>query len=194
MVDLPTLRLDSEPPALARPIPLAHPASTGLGDIAGGIWRRKLLAATVFVLVFAPMAAIVLSLPSRFTSTALILADPKKPNLTDLQTVINPGTPNEDVLSTVRSDVQILESDGLAHRVIEKLHLESQPDFVPKASPLFGLRELITRRLDLPEPAPAPDAAFVQYQKSFSAINDGKSYIISASFSDADPAQAHRLS
>jgi capsular exopolysaccharide synthesis family protein len=170
-----------------------------MGDLLASLWRRKLLFVISFALLMCLCVHLILGLTPRYTSDAMLMIDPTKTHITDLQAVQDSAGAVSD-LNFVRSEMQILTSSELARQVIVALDLVHNPEFADHPGfwqlwikPLLG-------RFGLSKPAgppPTPDqqiaATLVNYGARLSAYNDARSYIIDIGFSATDPALAQRI-
>jgi capsular exopolysaccharide synthesis family protein len=177
-------------------VELGKPSVT-LTSVLAIVWRQRLAFLAAALVTFAIAAAFITSLRPRYESEALLMVDPRQTNITNLQSIQDSSTTLSD-LNFVRSQMQILTSDELARRVVEDMKLQDDPAFASPPSGLAALTLDVRRWLGLPPPAVMPsahplDEAVGQYQSRFGAFSDGKSFIISASFSAADPAFAQRV-
>jgi capsular exopolysaccharide synthesis family protein len=89
--------------------------------------RRWLIVATVAILTGAAIA-VVLVLPPRYSAEAMLMVGDQQPRMLDLQAVVA-GTDSE----LIESEVQIMRSRRIAHLVIDKLQLLSDPAFADEA-------------------------------------------------------------
>ena len=71
-------------------------------------------------------------LPNQYTSTAVVMLDQRKNNVTELSAVLSqlPTDP-----ATLQNQIQIITSRELASEVVTKLHLYDDPEFAPKLVP-----------------------------------------------------------
>ncbi len=167
----------------------------GLGELMGLLWQRKFLFAAVFILVCAAAFGVIASLPRAYTSSALLVLDPRETNYTNLPQVVTTAAQNSELsLNLVRSEIQVLKSQELARRVVEALNLANDPTFMRPGGLLSRLTNLlpwhekgvVTKESKL-------EAATLQYEKALDLFNDGKSFVISAKFSAATPELAQRV-
>ncbi|MFC6790241.1 Wzz/FepE/Etk N-terminal domain-containing protein [Methylobacterium komagatae] len=120
-------RISGEPVRMV--LPEVAPARPDARTIARRLWRGS-----PFIilggLLMAALAVVVLGLltPS-YTSNIQILVDP-----TDLRVVendVNARAPQADSgVSIAESQVRVIQSDNVLRRVVEKLHLDQDEDFV----------------------------------------------------------------
>ena len=90
----------------------------------------------VAVLVVAITAAIVMQMRPMYTSTAVVMLDERRNNIADSSAVLS-DLPSGNQ-ATVQNQVQILTSLELAGRVVDNLHLVSDPEFNPDSSGWFA--------------------------------------------------------
>lgn len=135
--------------------------------------------------------AVVFALPTSYSSTAVVMIEPRKNNVTDQSSVLSelPTDP-----ASVQNQIQLLTSRDLASRVIDKLGLADDPEF---AGPLaqVSLDPLHWLGLSAP-PNPALDAerhydgVVTAFLKHLSVDAVGLSTSISVTFSARDPEKA----
>ncbi|MEO8894965.1 MAG: Wzz/FepE/Etk N-terminal domain-containing protein, partial [Rhizomicrobium sp.] len=75
---------------------------------------------------------IALALPTIYTSSAVVMLDPRKNNVTDPSQVLAQveGDP-----ASLQNQIQLLTSRGLAEKVIVRLKLDEDPEFNPAIAP-----------------------------------------------------------
>src|SRR5215470_3728320 len=89
--------------------------------------KHQLLLAGILVLLTAATAALALLLPNTYRPVARIEIDPLEGGITTLHEIQNAKSEaDQDYLDT---QVQILQSEGLAMRVIRALQLDQNPEF-----------------------------------------------------------------
>jgi len=83
---------------------------------------------------------VALALPTIYTSSAVVMLDPRKNNVTDPSQVLAQveGDP-----ASLQNQIQLLTSRDLAAKVIAKLKLEDDPEFNPLLAPP-GIGQLVT--------------------------------------------------
>ncbi len=185
----------------AGPMPPPQPngPSLTIKDIARALWRRKLRLLLLFIVLMAPVTAVIMSLPASYTAQAMLVLRTRAPVTQELQSDSMQVQPSvENTMNLIRSEVQILNSETLAERVVQHLDLD-QPG--PSAPPSLLHRGMTAIRQWLGTPAPAvaqsPELRMEQlvkdYRSHLTAFNDGKSFIILVSYSAKDPALAERV-
>lgn len=111
------------------PHPAAPPsAGPSLGDILAGLGARLGLIASVTVAVVALAVVVVTLLPTRYTSSSVVMLDPRKNTIADLNAVLS-ALPTDP--ASIQNQIQILQSRDLAAEVIAKLDLYDDPEFNP---------------------------------------------------------------
>src|ERR1700760_4772501 len=117
------------PQGYAQPVYAPPPASGfELADLIRMIEaRRKLITRVLLGTILCAVAA-ALVLPTTYTSSSEVMLDPRKNNITELTAVLSqlPADP-----ASVQNQLQILQSRDLAAVVIERLHLDQDPEFNP---------------------------------------------------------------
>jgi succinoglycan biosynthesis transport protein ExoP len=128
--------------------------------------RRKTLILRVAIGVVLLAVIAVLLLPTVYSSSAQIMLDQRKNNVTDLSAVLSqlPSDP-----ATVQNEIQVLTSRGLAARVINRLKLYDDPEF-NSALPQSGFH--LTALLD-PSSWFAAAKPAIADQRSRDKITDG---------------------
>ncbi len=170
--------------------------SITLASLLAIAWRRRGTFALAALLTLMIATAIILSLKSRYEAEAMVMVDPRQTNIANVQSVQNSMASLSD-LNVVRSQMQILTSDGLARQVVLDLHLQDDPAFVKPPPQTVPLVSWFEKLLGFDKPAPKPSAHPVEqavndYLSRLGAFSDGKSFIIKLSFTAADPAFAQR--
>ena len=95
-------------------------------DILAAIHRNRRLALFVGSAAAVTVLVVTFFLTPMYQSTATIMLDTRHEQVVDLQAVLS-NLPSDTFV--VDSEVQVLQSPALAHRVIAKLHLDKDPEF-----------------------------------------------------------------
>ncbi len=166
----------------------AERRENGLGELLGLLWERKLLFAMLFLALCAAAGVQIALLVPAYTASALLDLDPRQPHYADLPNVVSNTSENPDLsLDLVRSEMQVLQSPGLARRVIKSLHLQDDPHFL-RPDKYAWLERLLPWNDGRGSTAESQlEAATRQYAKELSLFNDGRSFVISASFTTGTP-------
>jgi capsular exopolysaccharide synthesis family protein len=172
----------------------------------GVVRRRKGIIVAIVALLTLGTLLVALQLTPSYTATAVIGINVRNPNVVNVASVVA-GLPLDP--SVVKSEIDVLQSPGLAGRVIAELHMEDDPEFAPPAQPglLAGLDPLQYlppewRRAVLGE-QPRPSSAQLQAMRLARTIdrflrhlvvtNDPRSYSIAVAFSSRDADKASRV-
>jgi uncharacterized protein involved in exopolysaccharide biosynthesis/Mrp family chromosome partitioning ATPase len=135
---------------------------------------------------FVALAAIVLLLwPSRYSATAVVMLDPRKNNITESSQVLT-GLPTDP--ASVQDQIEILTSRDLAAAVIDRLHLEKDPEFNRALAPFpMSLLEQTS------DPATERSAITDAFLKHLSADSQGLSTAVAVTFWAKDQQKAARI-
>jgi len=126
--------------------------------------------------------AVLMWLPTLYSTSASIMLDPRKNNVADISSVLSqlPTDP-----ASLQNQIQILESHDLAQQVIAKLKLYDDPEFNAALKP--GLFAQSTLSAD---PAAAREKIIAAFQNNLSVSAEGLSTTLSATFTSRDPDKA----
>ena len=116
-------RQSASPPA---PHSVAPGASFELADILAVLRVRAGLILRVAFLVVALAVVIVYLLPTKYSSSAVVMLDPRKNTVADLSSVLSALSTDP---ASLQNQIQVLESRDLAAEVITKLKLYDDPEF-----------------------------------------------------------------
>jgi capsular exopolysaccharide synthesis family protein len=171
--------------------------SLTIGQLFGILWRRKLMFIGFWLLMAGVCIAYIRQLPPEYTSTALLMVDPRQIHFTDLTGVQDSNATSD--LNFVRSEMQIMDSDDIARQVVEALDLANDPEFAPHQGfiernfgPFLARIGIWNSGADHPPPA-SIDAIVSAYQSRFATSNDARSFTIGAAFTASSPAMAQRI-
>jgi polysaccharide biosynthesis transport protein len=117
------------------------------------ISKRRWSIVSLAVLVAILTALVAFSIRPTYRSTATLLIEPGKTKVLSIEEVYSKGLTDRDHYYT---QVEILKSDELARRVIEKLKLDKHPDYDPRIAPP-GWRETLIPAALRPEKKPLTD-------------------------------------
>ncbi len=134
-----------------------------------------------------------LVLPARYASEAVIMLDPRKTNLTNMQSVIS-SIPAEN--AAVRSEMDVILSRAVVNRVIEELNLSNDAEFNPSLTGTgWFLRLFASRRPEEKERQVSEDrtAIATRLLKHLDVTNDGRSYSITIHYTNRDPVLAMKI-
>src|SRR5262245_54925909 len=109
-----------------------------LPSIVSTVWRRRILFSVSTVIPFVISSAIILSLPPRYSADAmLLLPSTFLPSSSLGELTARPLEPTNDQI-VMRNEVEILRSDLLSRKVIERLDLANEPEFRRERRGLIG--------------------------------------------------------
>jgi succinoglycan biosynthesis transport protein ExoP len=168
---------------------LSSPAAL-LTMLAGVIRRQLLLIILITLSVFGLGLAYVITAPSQFTATALLLLDSRRIIIKAEQ---SPAAEAGYDPARVESQVQLLQTDTIALSVIKKLDLTKDPEFACRSStPTAPLLHLFA--------AEKPCSEFERRRTAASAFANrltvrrkGFSYLLEISFTSGDPERAAQI-
>ncbi len=190
---------------------LIHPpgednAKIFLIDILAAIHRNRRLALLVGAAAAAAVLAVTFFLTPMYQSTAQVMLDTRHEQVVDLQAVLS-NLPSDTFV--VDSEVQVLQSPALAHRVIAKLHLDKDPEFnaALRQQNIFsmaigGVKSGIRTVLSYLGVEPASDidsadrteeSVAQAFEKNLTITRQGLTYVISIGFWSEDAAKAVRI-
>lgn len=158
------------------------------------IWRtRGHVIRNVALGVFALTLLVLVLLPSHYASSALVMLDPRKNNVTDLSAVLS-DLPTDS--ASVQNQIQVLSSRDLAAQVVDKLDLMQDDEF--NAPPT--LVSLNPAHWLFPNNETEADAEVRQFNnavdnflKKLTVSAVGMSTTIEVTFSSRDPAKSARI-
>ena len=110
--------------------------------------RRSLIVRVALGTVILAALLIALLLPTKWSSSAVVMLDQRKNNVTDVSAVLSQLTGDP---ATLQNQVQILTSRELAAKAVAKLGLDNDPEFNPAlARP--GLMDIASEMMSLLNP------------------------------------------
>src|SRR5579883_1506591 len=126
-----------------RPIDAAA-REVDLWKFAARLWRRKLAIIVLAFVLFVPAALAIFLLTPLYHAEAVVMIDGSKADILHTKAVL-PGisVPQEDPVSVVQSEIQVITSQQLAKRVIAKLGLLEDPEFNPALRPPSFAKRLL---------------------------------------------------
>jgi exopolysaccharide transport family protein len=158
--------------------------------------RWKLLAATVAAVVALALAFIALTTPL-YSATAIVMLDQQKNSVESADAILS-GLGSDQ--ATIQNQVQILTSQELANRVIDKLKLDQDPEFNPATAgwaAIFGILNPMNwfpKHADTQAAAQGQDleraSLIARFESRLSIEPIGLSTAISITFASSDPQKA----
>ena len=151
------------------------------------ILRHKWLVVFVAMLMCPPAAFYVLTLPSYYDATALMMIDTKHVTFGDSQASSASGNSVADAIA-ISTQVDIMKSPSMAQTVVDRLELTDVPEFrrsLDRRSLLFGVQTAVARLLGSALPIRESLTGAARRQLTGSLLsrkviitNGGKSYLI----------------
>jgi len=181
----------------------------GLADLLMVLSRRKyLLLGTVGIVMLLGIVNVYLLTPL-FTASTSVMVDPREQRVINVESLVA-GVPVDQ--STIESEIQVVQSDELAARVIRQLGLDRLAEFNPKVAaeqdadsfklpslgdlpPVRWLKSLLSDgEEDVPDPAAEEARLQTAIQTKFlsrlSVAGVGRSRVLTINFTSEDPAIA----
>jgi capsular exopolysaccharide synthesis family protein len=175
-------------------------------DVLAAMHRHRRLALTVGLLTAAVVIGWTLALTPQYQSTASIMLDTRREQVVDMQAVLS-NLPSDTFV--VDSEVQVLQSPSLALRVVDKLHLDQDPEFnatlrpatllsVPLAAAKAAFHTVCTwigiaPATDVNGPARRKQAVVQAFEKNLTVSRQGLTYVINIGFYSQDAGKAVRI-
>lgn len=208
---VPSLSTAGAPEAYAEPVHV-YPqtaddtAKIFLIDILAAIHRNRRLAISVGVLAAVAVLVVTLFLTPLYQSTASVMLDTRREQVVDLQAVLS-NLPSDTFV--VDSEVQVLQSEALARKVVQKLHLDQDPEFnatlrpqsllsMPITAVKTAIRNAtiwlgITPANDVDGPDRRLESVVQAFEKNLTISRQGLTYVINISFWSQDARKSVRI-
>lgn len=161
--------------------------------------RWRILAAAPAVLLALSLAYVVVA-TTRYTATSTVLVDPRRANVVDStnnqQVLTNFGTDD----ATIESQTLLIQSVAILQRVVEKLKLTADPEFIPQPSlldPILYPIKLLFASSGPSSGASAEDAAIAKsieiLQKRMKVTRQGTTFLVDINISSESPQKAAKI-
>ena len=192
------MAVDRTASAFASP-PAGADAPFRFGDFLRVLDERRALIRNITILVCGLTLLAVMSLPTLYSTSSVVMLDQRKNNVADLSSVLS-ALPTDP--SSVQNQIQLLSSRELALRVISRLKLYDDPEFNPalngNGSPgLIGLLNPANWGHPQQSAAASPDYLRDAIVSNFLSHLDvsalGLSTSITVTYTARDPAKAARI-
>ena len=131
-----------------REMPPYAPAPFQFADFIRLLDARRILILRILLATVLCALAIAMVLPTTYSSSAVVILDPRKNNVTDLSAVL---TPLGSDPAAVQNQIQIITSRELATTVVDRLKLVDDPEFNPAAA-RPSLMDLVGEMISLLNP------------------------------------------
>ena len=169
-------------------------ASFQLSDVARVARSRSAVVRNVALAVVAVTFVVLMLLPTMYATSASVMLDPRKNNVTDVSSVLSqlPTDP-----ASLQNQIQILTSRDLAQKVISKLRLYDDPEFNASLKPsAFGnfLNAVDPRNwmrdAGAPDLISQRDKIIDAFEHDLTVTAEGLSTTLTVTFTARDPAKA----
>jgi exopolysaccharide transport family protein len=151
--------------------------------------RWPLIAAATLICLALGILYLVLS-PARYTATATMIIDTKRPQLV-ANDIVSEGQVDQ---AAVDSQIETMRSEKVATRVVSRLELGKDPEFVGRARGVLGsLTALFGFGTSEPSDSSAFRAAVANFGQGLRVTRVARSYAVDISFSSLDPVKAGRV-
>ena len=175
--------------------------------LARKLWRRRGVIIMTTLIVSALVVLVDFAIPPTYTATALIMIEPQKPQIANIQPVLSPLSSDSEA---VQGEVEVLKSRLLAERTINQLKLNQDPELSRPAqvlarvpgwerlrdfastilSPLFGHATHVVAR---ERQAPDDDGVVAGFLGHLQVTPVSRSRVIRVSYDSQDPEKAARI-
>lgn len=175
-------------------------------DILAAIHRNRRLALTVGCLAVVAVIVGTFFIAPTYKSTATVMLDTRHEQVVDLQAVLS-NLPSDTFV--VDSEVQVLQSPALAHRVIKKLNLEKDPEFnsALQSKSIFGwafgtvksgIHAAVAflsgqQTTDVNTADRTLESVTEAFENNLTITRQGLTYVINVTFWSQDPEKAVRI-
>ncbi len=192
------MAVDRTASAFASP-PASADVPFRFGDFLRVLDERRALIRNITILVSGLTLLAVMSLPTLYSTSSVVMLDQRKNNVADLSSVLS-ALPTDP--SSVQNQIQLLSSRELALRVISRLRLYDDPEFNPTlgggGSPsLIGLLNPANwghpQQAAVPSPDYLRDVIVSNFLSRLDVSALGLSTSITVTYTARDPAKAARI-
>ncbi|CAH1662502.1 Wzz domain-containing protein [Hyphomicrobiales bacterium] len=155
------------------------------------LWARRWLILAMAGLGFLLAVLVGLSMTPKYVSTAQLFIDPR--DLRVLQNDVSPNTVGGDptsIASYLESQARVIASDSIKSRVVERLGLDSDPDFGGASR---GFLARLLGRSDAGPPRNARLYALAALDRNIVIRRGERSFVIDISATADDPEKAARI-
>ena len=159
--------------------------------------RRWLIVATTLAFIAAALAFLMLVTP-RYTATATILIDLRRSSVAEGDSNQPKSTTPSSDDATVNSQVVLLQSDAVLRRVVDTLHLDTDPEFGGRSSILAPIKRFLTVRPNSPSGQSAEDIAKAKAVGYLAAsrlkvARDGTTFVVDVNATSEDAEKAAKI-
>lgn len=163
--------------------------------IGGVLDARKLIVGTTLAgAVLGVMVA--LATPKKYESNAEILIDPRDIKISDRDLVAG-GLPNDAAMAIIENQIRVMFSGPVLRDVVEKLHLETDPEFNGSgggiANPLSILRALLSGGGGAGDNDRLMAQTTENLARKLSISRGGKNFVVSVGATTQDPLKSAKI-
>jgi capsular exopolysaccharide synthesis family protein len=193
--------------------PPSAPPQMSIADLLMVLKRRRWWLIGTIALITAIGAYMAMTMTPLYTASTSVMVDPREQRVVDIEAVVSGMTPDASMLE---SEMEVIQSDALARRVIAETGLDQTAEFNPEIAaaeaaqnpPLFDPSALnpipyVKGLLSGPE-EPAPEdpearakavqtAMMARFRGALSVASVGRSRVIRISFTSEDPQRAQAV-
>jgi succinoglycan biosynthesis transport protein ExoP len=170
-----------QPHSVAIPsAPSGERITIDLRQISSVLRRRWRSFAVAAVIIMAADAAITILPAPQYTATAEVMLNRRNTKITNNDNVLSALPADSQAVDT---EVQILKSPQLSHRVVASLRLDQDPEFNPNA----------TARASAPLSGKPLEQVVERVRRHLSVSRSGPTYVIDIAFRSQTPAKAAKI-
>lgn len=171
------------------------PSGLSLAEITAIARARRGLILKVALGVLALTALVLFLLPTLYSASALVMLDQRRNNIADASSVLS-SLPTDP--ASVQNQIQILTSRDLASRVVDKLGLDRDPEFISGgiSDTLSQLNPFAPQDMPLDDSAYAwslHERAVTAFQRRLTVEGEGLSTAITIGFTSRSPQKAAQI-
>lgn len=182
-----------EAPAPAAALRWQQP-TVDLREMARILWRRWRTVAAAPALLVALGLIYVVAATTLYTATATVLVDPRRANVVDTNQAVLSNFGTDD--ATIESQTLLIQSVAILQRVVEKLKLTDDAEFMPKPGLLDPIRRLFSAGTpsEGASPEEAAKARSIEIlQKRMKVTRQGTTFLVDINVSSEVPQKAARI-
>lgn len=182
-----------EAPAPAAALRWQQP-TVDLREMARILWRRWRTVAAAPALLVALGLIYVVAATTLYTATATVLVDPRRANVVDTNQAVLSNFGTDD--ATIESQTLLIQSVAILQRVVEKLKLTDDAEFMPKSGLLDPVRRLFSAATpsEGASPEEAAKARSIEIlQKRMKVTRQGTTFLVDINVSSEVPQKAARI-
>ncbi|MDB5616822.1 polysaccharide biosynthesis tyrosine autokinase [Tardiphaga sp.] len=179
------------PEETANPVAEWQTPTVDLREMARILRRRWKAMAIIPVVLVALALAYVMSVSTLYTATSTVLVDPRRANVVETNQAVLSNFGTDD--ATIESQTLLIQSVAILQRVVDKLKLASDPEFMPKSGLLDPVKQLFASSEADPDSNPADTArsrAVEILQRKMKVTRQGTTFLVDISINSEKPQKA----